>query len=271
MGLSLDEIEAPLDDIAFLARSNHRIAVMTELADGERTRRELRDAVDVSRPTLGRVLEGFEERSWVSRDDRRYALTPIGQVIVEEFGELMDTVETLQEIGELAPHLPLEAIDFDLRRLAEARITTPTATDSTAHVRREEMLAERADEIRFFCNAAHPYMIEVYRDRVVEDGQRLEAVIAGDALDAAGDDPEMRSLLDDLLASERTSVHRYDGAFSAMVGVLGETAVITPIDGSGRPLGIIETDDEVIRDWVEETIDVHKAQAEEITASTLPA
>lgn len=271
MGLSLDEIEAPLDDIAFLARSNHRIAVLTELADGERTRRQLRDAVDVSRPTLGRVLEGFEERSWISQDDRHYALTPIGRVLAEEFTDLMDTVETLQELGELAPYLPLEAIDFDLRRLADARITTPTATDATAHVRREESLAERADEIRFFCNSAHPYMIEVYRDRVVEEGQRLDAVIAGDAIDAAGDDPEMRSLLEGLLASERTSIHRYDGTFSAMVGVLGETAVINALDGSGVPRGIVETDDEVVRAWVEETIDVHKAEAEEITASTLPA
>lgn len=271
MGLSLDEIEPPLDDVAFLSRSTHRIDVLAELADGRRTRRDLRDAVDVSRPTLGRVLDGFQERGWISKDGREYTLTPVGELMLDAFTDLTDVVETVQKLGELAPYLPLEEMDFDLRRLADARIVTPSATDSTAHVRREEALAEQAEEIRFLCNAAHPYMMEVYRDRVVEDGQRLEAVIAGDALDAAGDDPEMRPLLSDLTASDRTTIHRYDGSFSAMVGVLDGTAVINPIDESGLPCGLVETDDDLVRAWVEATIDAHKAEAEEITAATLPA
>lgn len=267
MGLSLDEIEAPLDDIAFLSRSNHRIAVLTELAEGPRTRRKLREAVGVSRPTLGRVLAGFEERSWIARDGDVYAVTPIGRVLVEEFTDLMGTVEALQELGELAPRLPLEEMDFDLRRLADATITTPSPRDATAHVRREEALAEQAEEIRFFCNSAHPHMMRVYRDRIVEQGQRLEGVIAGDAMDAAADDPEMRDLLRDMIASDRTTIHRYDGTFPAMVGVLGETAVITPLGRSGLPLGMIETDDEVVFEWVEATIDAYKADAEEITVA----
>ena len=35
MGLSLDELDPPLDDIAFLSRSNNQIAVLEELARDE--------------------------------------------------------------------------------------------------------------------------------------------------------------------------------------------------------------------------------------------
>lgn len=270
MGLSLDEIDPPLDDIAFLSRSNHRVDVLTELARDERTRRDLRETTGVSRPTLGRVLDGFQERGWISNEGREYALTPLGRLLVEEFSDLMNTVETIQELSELAPRLPLEELDFDLRLLAEARITTPSPTDATAHVRREEELAECAKNIRFFCNSAHPHTVKVYRDRVVEDGQQLEAIIAGEAMDAASDDPEMEASLQDLLASERTTIYRYDGIVPVMVGLLDDTAIIQPLDDAGIPCALIETDNRVIRTWVKETIDSHQSEAEKITIDIPP-
>lgn len=64
--------DAPLDDIAFLARSAHRVGVLDALAEGQRERDQLRDATGASSPTLGRILADFEERHWVARDGRPY-------------------------------------------------------------------------------------------------------------------------------------------------------------------------------------------------------
>lgn len=74
--LSTDEPDPPLADIAFLVRSNHRVRVLEELATDERTRRGLHEKPGISQPTLGRVLDGFQEREWVDENGRAYTLTP---------------------------------------------------------------------------------------------------------------------------------------------------------------------------------------------------
>lgn len=269
MGLSLEALDPPLDDIAYLSRSNHRVRVLSELARESATRGDLRDAIDVSQPTLGRILDGFEERGWLTETDRRYALTPFGRLVAEEFEALMETVETIQQLRELVPRLPLDHLDFDLRLLADARITTPSESDATAHVRREEKLARQAKRISFFCNSAHPYTVEVYRHRVVEEGQHLDAVIAADAMEAASADPTMRDHLRDILESDRSTIYRYEGHVPVMVGLMDETATIAPLDEAGVSCGLIETENDTIREWVEETIEAYRAEAHEVTPAQM--
>lgn len=269
MGLSLDELDPPLDDIAFLSRSNNRNRVLVELAEGGRTRRELRDAIGTSQPTLGRVLDGFQERGWVTKDGREYSLTPFGRLLVEEFDDLMATVETIQQLRDLAPRLPLEEMDFDLRLLAEATITTPSPTDASAHFRREVELMERTERIRFLCNQAQPETVERYRDWVVESGGHLEATIAGDAIDAASTSAEMGPYLNDMLASDRATIYRYDGPVSIMLGLLDDTASIVPLDDNGVPWAFIESEHEPVKSWVADTLEAYREQAEEITIPSL--
>lgn len=265
MGLSLDELDAPLDDIAFLSRSNNRVRVLDELRDCGRTRRELRESIDVSKPTLGRVLEGFEERDWIRTNGREYALTPIGRLLAEEFDGLMDTVETTQELRDLAPRLPLEEMDFDIRLLSEARITRPSPEDASAHVRREGALLEETERVSFLCNQAHPPTMAAYRDRVVEDGLSMEAIITGDAIDAAREDPAMRPHLRDLVESDRASIYRSDEPVSVMVGLLDDVVSIVPLDESGVPCAFVESRSDPVREWVSDTLADYRADAEVVT------
>lgn len=264
MGLSVNELKPPLDDIAYLSRSNHRVDVLTELIDTGCTRRELRESVGVSQPTIGRILDGFQERGWIRQNGRHYTITSIGKIVGEAFNELMSTVDSVQALSELQSRLPLEEFGFDLRLLEDARITMPSPSDSSAHIRREEVLAEQAEEIRFFCNSAHLPTVRVYRDRVVEDGQSLEAIIAGEALEVASNHPAMAEALRDLLEADQSSIYRYDGVVPVMVGLLDETAVIAPLDEFGMACALIESEHAGIREWVVETIDSYRAEAEEI-------
>lgn len=271
MGLSENELEPPLDDIAFLSRSNHRVDVLLALDVEGRTRRDLREVTGSSQPTIGRILDGFLERGWIEQTDRVYQLTPLGRVIAREFNELMASVRSVQTLHDLAPQLPFDAFDFDLDRLTSARITQPSVADATRHVRREQELAENAERIRFFCNSAHPHTVEVYRDRVVEDGQQLEAIIADEALDAAYAEPEMRDYLQDLLASDRATIYQYDGVVDVMVGLLDDVAVIQPIDAGGMPVAIIESTDDNIRTWAENEIEARRREATLVDPDALPA
>lgn len=269
MGLSLDELDPPLDDIAFLARSNNRVRVLVELTDDDRTRRELREMTGISQPTLGRILDGFRQRAWVTKRDRAYALTPFGRLLADEFEALMDSVETIQRFRGFASRLPLDAMEFDLRLLAEATITAPKPTDATAHIRREGELLEQADRIQFLCNQAQPETVERYRDWVIERERQLEAIIAGDAIDAARAHPTMGDHLHDLLASDRATIYRYDGSVSIMLGLFDDIASIVPLDDNGVPCAFVESENPAVRGWVSATLEAHREEAEPVAVDTL--
>jgi DNA-binding MarR family transcriptional regulator len=269
MGLSLDELDPPLDDLAFLSRSNNRIAVLDELARDDRTRRELRDATGVSRPTLGRVLDGFEERGWVAStgpgNGHEYSLTPLGRVVVEAFGDAMAAVGTVQKLRELAPRIPFDELGLDPRALADADVTTPTPTDATAHTRRERELLARTNRILFLCNQAQPETVERYRDWAVEGDRELEAIVSGDAVDAAMADEAMATALGDMVAADGVTIHRYGGSVSAMLGLFEDVASIVPLDDTGVPIAFVESDDETVRAAVRDALERYRDRSDPVS------
>jgi len=59
---------SPLDDIEFLARSDHRVTALDALATRPQSRTDLRELTGVSRSTVGRTLREFEARRWIRRE-----------------------------------------------------------------------------------------------------------------------------------------------------------------------------------------------------------
>lgn len=255
----------PLDDIAYLARSENRVTALARLADGRTTRRELHEATGISQPTLGRLLDGFEERDWVACDPtngRTYELTAFGELVAEEFDDLLTTVGTMQRFRAVADRLPLEDMEFDLRRFADAEITFPSPTDATAHMRREDELIAAADSVRFLCSSSYGPGIKSYRDRIVGSDKQFTAVITADALDAALADEESSVWVRDLADADNVTIYRYEGALDLILGIIDAAVSLVPFDDTGVPLAFIETRDDVIRSWAEATLDDHQERAE---------
>jgi len=61
-----------------------------------------------SQATLGRILEDFCDRSWVSQDGRRYAATATGELVADGVGGLIAVLETEQKLRPLVAYLPTE-------------------------------------------------------------------------------------------------------------------------------------------------------------------
>ena len=267
---AIETSASAVDDIAFLARSDHRVDVLGELAAGDRTRAELHEATGIIQPTLGRLLNDFEDRGWIRNGGSAYSLTPFGALLAEEFDELVGVVDTMRAFREVSRWLPLEEMDFDLRRFGRATVTTPSTTDATAHLRREEELAEGAGSLRHLCSSAFPPHIKTYRDRIVDGGQRFEAVITGDALDVAAAHPDAAGWVRDITTADTATVYRYDGPVSYQLGVADGTALIVPLDDAGAPCALIETEDDVIRAWVTDEIDAYRSRASPVSWDTFP-
>lgn len=257
----------PLDDIAYLARSANRVTALERLAEGPTARQALHTDTGISQPTLGRLLDGFEERGWVTCDrtnGRTYELTPFGEVVAAEFDDLLTTVGTMQRFRAVADALPLASMDFDLQRFTAADITSPSPTDATAHMRREDELIAEADSVRFLCSSSFGPGIKAYRDRLVGTDKRFEAVITADALDAATADPDSAEWIRDLAQAENVTLYRYAGPLNYILGVIDETVSIVPLDETGVPLAFIESRDEVIRTWAEAELDAYRERAERL-------
>ncbi|WP_416838901.1 helix-turn-helix transcriptional regulator [Haloferax sp. DFSO52] len=264
--------QTPLDDVEFLARSPHRVEVLQTLMSGPWSRPDLHDETGISQPTLGRVLGSLQERNWVEQTGRTYALTALGELVAEEFTDLLDTVETVQRLGKVISLLPTEQMDFDVRLFGDATVTTPTTGDAFRHVRRVEDLVYDADHLRLLSTTVAPGSPEDHLERIekfLAGDQVVESVLTINTLDQSFADPEIADIFAEVMSFDRVRLYLYEGTIPQMVGVADGVAFLVPFDDQGIPAAVIETTNPTIRSWADKTIDEYIENSIALTADTL--
>lgn len=250
------------DTVAFLAGSPNRIAVLDALSTlGPVSRPDLVDAIGISRVTVGRILEEFLKRGWATREGTEYRVTPVGEVICETFGSFLRTIESMDRLSTVYPFLPAD-FDVDVRRLADARITVPTWSDSVAPVRRAVECLSGLDVLRMAASSAAPEFVRGLRNAVVVDRADAEIVMTVDALDLVHADPEMRNSFADLLDAGGR-VYEHPG-HPYLVSTCDRTAIIGANDDWGAPRGLLESSDVAVFDWVGSTVDRCREEADPV-------
>lgn len=263
----------PLDDVAFLARSPHRVGVFEILADGPMRRRDLHDETGISQPTLGRILEPFRDRNWVERRGQEYALTALGHILADDFGDLLETVESIQRLSDVVQQLPTDEMGFDIREFRDATITKPTTGDAFRHVRRMEELLYNADHVRNVTPTIAPGKVEEYEQqlaRFLDGNQRAEAIIPAEALNTAEVAAHLAATVRGPIESGRAAVYLYDRAISRLLAIADGTAMLAPTDEQDIPIALVETENPTIRSWVESKIDEYREQSTALTLEDLP-
>lgn len=251
-----------LDDIAFLARSPNRVAVLETLSSGPHDRAELQAATDIPRPTVGRIVNEFQARGLVSQRGNQYTTSPLGEFLATEFQSLLDGAETMRKLRGVVEWLPTDEFDFTLDRFADATITTPRPGDPTAPVRRAAALTHETDHIRFLCTAFVPSMYEALWQQTVHEEQTAVGLMGNELIDTLCEDPEMVTMICDIIDSGRATLYRCDDPYPCDIAVFDETvAGILLFDDDGHAHAVIDTADEAIRSWVTATIDAHQREA----------
>ncbi|WP_255195724.1 helix-turn-helix transcriptional regulator [Halorarius litoreus] len=263
----------PLDDVSFLARSDHRVEVLRTLAPGARSRPELHAETEIPQPTLGRVLGSFEDRNWVERRNGEYALTAAGALVAAEFTDLLDTVETVQRLGDVLVQLPTDEMAFDVRAFADATVWTPEPGDTLSHIRRMEETWLEADRKRLLGGTLGPASFEQRRDNArefVEREMRAETVVSTAMMERGMSDPELNRLVREHWDPERMVGYLYDGPIPLILAIADDTAMLAPTDENGIPTAVVVTENEAVRAWVDDRIDEYREQATELTFDDLP-
>ncbi|WP_254864158.1 helix-turn-helix transcriptional regulator [Halovivax gelatinilyticus] len=191
---------SPIEEIEFIASSNHRVEVLDALTERGYDRADLRSLTGAHASTVGRILGDFEERRWIERSGPTYELTPLGEYVAERFGELRDAMESERKLRDVWRWLPREMEGFSVELFADAVVSYPAPGYPYEPVERVVQLVEGSDSVcalgatvfksvanEAFCRAALEgtavevvYPPDVLAATVAWDPDRFEEVAARD-------------------------------------------------------------------------------------------
>lgn len=241
-----------LDDVTFLTRSEHRIAVLDAVAETPRARHELRELTGASRVTVNRILDDLEDRGWIIRQNGRCEATAKGAFVADEVTGLVSNLAVSEELDDALQWVPTEAFDFDLTHLQDAEVFRKTDwEDHTETIRRITDLVNRTSRIWGTAVGFSHEVVNAIRETTTEGAASFEVVIEESALDMIRNDSSLRHSFHEMLKSENTSIARHTGQDSLhMVMVFDQTVMVCgKPSGEGPRPGWIRTDDDTVRSW----------------------
>lgn len=177
-------MDSEIQDIEFLARSEHRVATLEALFEERHDRRDLRAVTGASDPTIGRIIRDFEDRSWIVREGPHYELTPLGAFVTDRFLELCEGIRTETTLREVWHWLPQEMEGFAVEYFEDAVVAYPGPNYPYEPVDRVTHLLEATDSIRGFGTTIYKSgNLEVFCRRVLE-GMEMEYIYSLPVLQA---------------------------------------------------------------------------------------
>jgi predicted transcriptional regulator len=259
-----------LDDIQFLANSENRVRVLAALADGASTRRDVQEVADVPRSTAARVLDDAESRDWVTSEGSRYRITPLGEAMLAEFRRHRETTAAIHHLGAAIDWLPDPAWELDFRALRDARITTPTETNPTAHFDRGMEQLREADSYRGLTQNSLPEYMRVLHGRIEAGELDFEGVLEAGVLDAVRSDPDRAALWRAL--ADRTWL--YDGRVPLNVHLVDGTVLLwlcgeNEAGDDVLAMGLLESTDPAVVSWAETLYEEYRTAAEPLDPAVL--
>lgn len=250
--------ETPIDDIAYLARSEHRAPALIALTVRPRSRSELWEMTGVSESTIRRTLSEFENRDWVDRDGYQYEATQLGAFVASAMADLIDQIETERELRDVWRLLPDEDSGFTIDMCSAATVTVAHPEAPSRPVSRFCSLIEETKQLRItgLDVAMLDSCTEKLCNRIIE-GMETELINPPRVADYIRSNcPEIFS---EALESGNLDVRLHDdlppfgvSIFDHRVGVIGydRDAVTVRV--------IVDTDETETREWAESTFTSHR-------------
>ena len=256
-------MNTPLDDIAFLARSDHRVGVLDALTEHPRDRDDLRGVTGASSPTMGRILSDFEDRRWVVRNGQTYELTGLGGFVANRFADLRDAMQTEQKLRDVVPWLPREMEGFSVDLFTDPVVSYPGPGYPYEPVERVTRLIERTDEMRGFgTTIVKSSNLEAACDAIL-DGMEFEFIYTPGVLETIVDWNPAK--VAEAAACENCTTLLHDslpdsewcglGIYDARVGICCHDA------GTGVLKAGVDTDSSSALAWAESVYERYRGEA----------
>ncbi|WP_336359769.1 helix-turn-helix transcriptional regulator [Haladaptatus sp. ZSTT2] len=261
-------MNAPVEEIEFLARSDHRVNALSALAAGPQSRDDLRTITGASNATVGRLLNEFDSRTWIKRVDRRYELTLLGELIADGFFNLVERFETERTIRDVWQWIPFDQMGIGIECLSDATVTQATENNPLAVMSRVREFERRTTETQCFADYFPEPCIDT-RSATIEAGtQRFEAVFTPSVVTTVMSS-KWASQFTEMVASERTEISIFPGEISYAAGINDGVAYLVVEDDEDNIVGLVETDDERVVGWVKGRFEAFRRDSTVLTTDAL--
>lgn len=256
----------PLDAVAYLARSENRLAILEAADERPCSRRDLEAEAGVSRSTLSRALRELqEERGWLRRTDDGFTTTTAGSLVMERFLPLLRTVDALETLDHAMAFLPVEEMAIDVHHFHDAEFMTPSEFDPTAPFEYGVGRLRESGSLRSVGQLVPPAYVRAVHEGVAAGELDLEIVLSGEYVDAVADS-ELGELWAETAARPSTGVLRSAEEPPYNLLVLDDVVHLWLCSDEGEQAGLVESENPAVREWAQSAVDAHREDATPLAA-----
>ncbi|EJN58897.1 helix-turn-helix transcriptional regulator [Halogranum rubrum] len=254
------------DDLVDVVR--HR-SILELLFDGPRDRRDIEDALDISRATSHRFTRWLEEHELAERVGGQFVLTGKGEVVAESVLRFERDLVTADRLSPLLDAICESHQEFVVEPFAGATVTVPTPTDPYGPMSRFLSLLRDSETFRGF-NTTHmvPPSLATVSDPVL-DGRDVELIYLPAVVEKLrADDP---SRFDAALEAGSLTLRTRDALpyglaiFDDRVGIGGYD------EETGMMRVFVDTDTTLAREWAERVYDTYRRHSTPLADSSSTA
>ncbi|OYR41332.1 MarR family transcriptional regulator [Halorubrum sp. Ib24] len=256
--------ESPISDIAYLARSEHRVPTLVALTERPRSRSELCELAGVSSSTIRRTLDEFEDRVWIRKDGYQYTATRLGEAIASAMQDLIEQVETERKLRDVWHWLPEEVSDFPIETWDAMTITVAEPDSPYRPIDRFESLLKETNDLRLVRPeiALMEPCFEVLV-QLIDEGVDVVLVARPESHTYFLSTYPERSV--EMMQQDNFTVLEHDSLPPCGTGLLDERAAISCYEqDSGTVHVLIDTDVAAIREWAQSVCDTYASEAQPV-------
>lgn len=248
-------------DIAYLARSEHRVPTLVALTECPRSRSELCELAGVSSSTMRRTLDEFDDRLWIRKDGYQYVATRLGEAIASGMEDLIDRVETERKLRSVWHWLPDAISEFPFETWSDLTITIAEPDAPYRPVGRFRSLLQETTDVRFL----HPEvgLMDLCFDLVYQ--------LVGEGADITLiDRPECHAYFlstypkrsSELVQQDNFTILEHDDLPPYGVGLLDGCVTISCYEAdSGTVHAVIDTEAPAVREWANAVYETHRSSS----------
>lgn len=260
MGGNDDVSAGALEDVAYLTRSNTRVAVLGALVDGPYTMRDLREAVGASRSTVSRTVSEFEDRNWVTRtEDGEYTATVQGRHVVTQLDPFLASMAVIRDLGDALEAVPPDELEvgpgddpLGLRAFADATVYRSSRMEPDKVFEPWIRRLQSSETLRILGGAGLTEQGNaVIHEEVVSGRLETTAVCSAPLVDQMLNPEQGHATPAQIQARHEAGgrLYRYPGDVPCNVSLFDEGVIV-----SSQPAAVaLETENDTARAWAEAT------------------
>jgi predicted transcriptional regulator len=242
---------------------SNRVRVLENVRRGVDDRREIEDALGVSRQTVTRALQELEDVN-VVRDTYTdgFEVTLYGELAYRQYDNLRSTYGWLAEAEELLKSVPPD-ISVEARVLEDADVVTPDEHAPHQPLQHVENLVEAGGGLQGIIPIVLPKYVDLLHDQIVGRGVETDLVIGDDLISPLS--ATYRDQFRAWVSADNCTVWRTAEELPFGLAVAGSGSMWLGFhrDGGGVH-GALVNDAEPAVEWARETFEQYQEPADEV-------